>query len=534
VDKLPHPGPLPFGPLGKDEELTRFRALQAVLVDRWQRVRDVDAGPRDIVVIPSLSLEGLPMSTIPGITHYEERMLFTMMLLRHPRARLVYVTSQPIHPAMTDYFIGMVRGISASHVRARLTLLSTWDSSPRPLTTKILERPRLMERIVRSIDPERAHMTCFTVSELERKLAVRLGIPLYGVDPELLEIGTKSGSRRAFRQAGVPLPPGVEDVRTEREVAEAICDVWEGSPKTRRVVVKHDHGFSGEGNAVLGLDPLSDVAPGSASREARYDRVRAALPTMRFASQATTPTAFMAQLEEMGGVVEAFVEGRRGRSPSAQLRIDPRGVLECVSTHDQLLGGPDGQTYAGCRFPADEVYRMDVQADALAVGRVLVDRGVVGRIAVDFVTVEREDEPGRWDRYAIEINLRMTGTTHPLMIMRMLNAGRYDSATGLYVSGSGGPRYYVATDTMSSPMYRGLLVEDVLDIAAVNGLHYKAWSDTGTVFHLTGALSQFGKLGVTSYGATMEEAEEGFARVERTLDAETASHAHRSTPPPGP
>jgi hypothetical protein len=31
--------------------------------------------------------------------------------------------------------------------------------------------------------------------------------------------------------------------------------------------------------------------------------------------------------------------------------VTPTGEVEIVSTHDQLLGGPSGQSYLGCRFP---------------------------------------------------------------------------------------------------------------------------------------------------------------------------------------
>lgn len=509
-------------PPSPEEELARFEALQRELVDRWVRLRDVDSGPRDVVVVPSLSLEGLHMSSIPGVTHYEERMLFTLMLLQHPRAHLVYVTSLPLHPRMVDYMVSLVRSVPMAHVSERLTLLSTYDASPRPLTAKILERPRLIQRIARAIDPEKAHMTCFTVSPLERSLAVRLGIPLYGVDPELLELGTKSGSRRVFREAGVSLPAGVEDVRDAGGVAEAVADLWEADPGIERVVVKHDQGFSGEGNAVLSLAGLGDVRPGSAPRATRVGRILEALPTLRFASKGERWERYLATLEQLGGVVEVFVEGAAKRSPSGQLRINPRGELESMSTHDQLVGGPDAQTYMGCTFPADAAYRHAIQRDALAVGDALARRGVIGRVAVDFVAVERPAEPGRWDHYAIEINLRMSGTTHPLMIMRMLNQGAYDPDSGLYLTGRGEPRYYVATDTLSAERYRGLLVEDLLDIAAVQELHYRPWTDTGVVFHLTGALSEFGKVGLTAIGGSPERAQEWYERTVAALDRETA------------
>ena len=44
---------------------------------------------------------------------------------------------------------------------------------------------------------------------------------------------------------------------------------------------------------------------------------------------------------------------------------------------------------------------------------------------------------------------------------------------------------------------------------------------TGNVFHLMGALSEFGKLGVTSIGDSREEAQAIYDRVERVLDQET-------------
>src|SRR5690606_22235268 len=149
---------------------------------------------------------------------------------------------------------------------------------------------------------------------------------------------------------------------------------------------------------------------GGVSSKVRAQAVSEALGRLTFVSAKETWPRFLSELERIGGVVEAYVEGRRKKSPSVQLRIDPRGELEVMSSHDQQLA-VDGQTYLGCIFPASEQYRLAIQRDALKVGAVLRERGVLGRVAVDFVTVETE--PGRWKHYAIEINLRMTGTTHP-------------------------------------------------------------------------------------------------------------------------
>jgi hypothetical protein len=504
---------------GGVDEMTAFRALQSELGPRWELADGDGPEPRDIVVIPSLSFDGIDRVAIDGVIHYEERMLFALNLLRHPRARLVYVTSAPIHPSAVDYMLSLVSGIPTEHMRRRLTLLPLYDSSLVPLSEKILARPRVIDRIRHLIRPECGLMTCFTVSEAERRLAVALGIPLYGVDPDLLWLGTKSGSRWAFRKAGVPLLPGAEDLRSESDLVRAVDELCAQSNGLERLVVKHNTGFSGHGNAILELDPIREVRAGGASPQGREQVISEALRAMRFVDTQHDWDSFLKKLEHEGGIVEAFVEDESKRAPSCQLRISPTGSLDAISTHDQLVEGVDGQVYAGCRFPADAAYRTVIQQDAIRVAEVLQKEGAVGRLAVDFLCMRSDD--GSWKHFAIETNLRLGGTTHPMMLLRMMTDGRYDPGTGLYLTPRGEPQFYVATDSMRSDAYRGLLVEDLLDIAAVEGLHYQAWSESGVLFHFTGALSEHGKLGITAVGKTQGEADRWFEQTRQVLDQQT-------------
>ena len=129
--------------------------------------------------------------------------------LAQPRARLTYVTSQAIHPSVVEYYLDMLPGVIRSHAMRRLTLLSPYDDTARPLSMKLLERPRLLERVAAGIaDKDRAHLVCYNTTYLERNLAIRLGIPLYGADPRHFSFGTKSGCRQLFAQAGIDHPLG--------------------------------------------------------------------------------------------------------------------------------------------------------------------------------------------------------------------------------------------------------------------------------------------------------------------------------------
>ena len=83
-----------------------------------------------------------------------------------------------------------------------------------------------------------------------------------------------------------------------------------------------------------------------------------------------------------------------------------------ISTHDQVLGGPSGQIFLGCEFPADAAYRLEIQAAGLGGGAARCgELGVLGRFG-DRLHRQSATDDG-WDHHAIEVNLRKGGTTHP-------------------------------------------------------------------------------------------------------------------------
>ena len=225
----------PFaGELTREQELAAFERLKPRLNEVWDVISAQEDLPATSIVVPSFTLDQEELTKLDGAAFYEERLLFLLIRLRNPRAHVTYVTSQPVHPLILDYYLHLLAGVPASHARARLTMLCAYDSSPRPLTQKILERPRLIERIRKSIpDSDTAYLTIFNSTPLERKLAVLLDVPLNGLDPELNHLGTKSGSRKVFREAGVPLPPGYEDLKDKDDVERALVDSaanTQGSP----------------------------------------------------------------------------------------------------------------------------------------------------------------------------------------------------------------------------------------------------------------------------------------------------------------
>ncbi|MEM8963428.1 MAG: peptide ligase PGM1-related protein [Acidobacteriota bacterium] len=495
-----------------------YRATQKRLIELWDGLDPTQASAACSVIVPSLSFDQEALASISGLFSYEERLLCHLMRLRDPRARVVYVTSQPVDEGLIEHYLASMVGVE--DVSDRLLLLCVRDSTIRPLTEKILARPRLITRIREWVgEREPAYLTCFDTTDLERRLAIELGIPVMGVDQEAQRFGGKSGSREVFAEAGVAHPRGFTNLRTRGDLIDALARL--ARPDLDAAVIKLDESFGGLGNVVF------DV-PTMAARD--FDQRRSTI-RRRFATSTTWPTPdrsighFLRKLDRMGGVVEEMV-GRAdvNRAASVQMRITPSGDIEVLSSHDQIVGGPTGQMYLGCRFPADETYRDQIVESARAIAEVLCDRGVIGCFGIDFVVAPQatKGEAETWSCWAIEINLRMGGTTTPFLVLQALTGGTLDE-TGRFVTSRGRHRSYTSTDSLASASYRELVVEDVIEILESHGLHYDPATETGVFPHMLGAVSEFGRVGITCIAEDRGAADELYRRTVAILDHETGA-----------
>ena len=504
----------------KQDEKRRFAALNDRLSDIWANLQTDADYVHTSLIVPSLSVNQEELAKVLGASYYEERLLFALIRLRNPNARLIYVTSQPVHPDIVDYYLHLLDGVTVSHARQRLLMLSVYDSSSRPLSEKILERPRLVGRIRQQLgDRENAYLTCYNSTILEKRLALELGIPLNGVDPDLLFYGTKSGSRAVFATAGVAAPRGFENLSTEDEIITALLKLAREEPGLRRAVVKLNEGFAGEGNGNF-------TFPADSSDKAAIGE---ALRRMAWSSSTETYESFLRKYAQMGGIVEEMIEAAQIRSPSVQMRITPDGQSLLVSSHEQILGGATGHAYVGCLFPADDEYRLRLQEEAGKISRELCSKGVIGRFSVDFLVTRSSNED--WQIHAIEINLRMSGTTPPFHALEFLTGGSLDESSGSFRTPGGQEKYYRATDNLKSPAYRGLLPEDLFHVMTRNELSYRHSTGTGALFYMIGALSQYGKLGMTCIGNSPGEAQDLFQRTVAALDNEAEGESQGALAP---
>jgi hypothetical protein len=430
----------------------------------------------------------------------EQRFLVaSLMTHRLPSAQLVFVSSTQPDAAVMEYYRRL--GPHPERFADAVQVVSVDDPAPRAVAAKLLQRPDLLDDLRRLVAGRPAVLEPWNVTEDEMAVAEALDMPINGTAPQLRRLGFKSEGRRLLRAAGVPVPFGVEDVRSVDDIVRAVTRVRTARPRVREVVVKHDDSGAGDGNALIGV---ADARGAPAPSEAVAAQV------------ADLPTWYLDDLAR-GGVVEERITGEQSRSPSAQLDILPDGRVVVLATHEQQLGGDSGQVFMGCQFPADSDYAPQLAEHASRVGAELAGRGALGRVAIDFVAARRPGDG--WSVYGLEMNLRRGGTTHPYSVLRNLVPGRYDAVNGQWIADMDRrPRTYLCSDNEVDDSWLGLSPQVALDAVRAAGAEFDQHTGTGTVLHSLPGLSIDGRIGITAIAVDASAAHALTATARRALN----------------
>ena len=473
-----------------DERAARFNELQARLGPGLEANTPGSAQPHVCIVLPSFSVGESLLShyanRIPALEH--RYLLSTLMLHRIESCEIVFLCSVAPTRDMIEYYASLVPAAARAGVRDRIRIFEIPDRSARSVAAKLLDRTDLLDELRDTIAGRAAFIEPWNVTEHEVDVALQLGAPINGTSPDLWPLGFKSAGRKLFEEAGVPIPLGVEDVRSVGDVVAAVADIRRRRADLEAVIIKHDNSGAGDGNVVLELDGMP-VVGADAEIESRV---------------LALPDWFLTDLKA-GGVVEERIQGTGFSSPSAQVDIRPDGSIRVLATHEQELAGEHAQVYSGCRFPASPAYASRLADYAAAIGTALSARGARGRLAVDFAVAM--DDDGSWGVYALEVNLRKGGTTHPYVCLRHLVPGSYDAPAGAWrAEVDGSPRWYCSTDNLLDPAWTGLRPQVVIHAVESAGLAFDGAAGAGVVLHMLSCLEIDGRFGLTAIGRTAEEA----------------------------
>lgn len=451
---------------------------------------------QDLLLVPSTNASPSTLASIAGLDSWPERHLIELRHLQHPEHRMVVVTPVAINDACLDAVLQLLPAAPPHWWRQRLQCINLNDHSPISLTNKLLARPRLLEFLAALLRPGSV-LACYAVSDEELILAQRLGLALEGTPAELAELGSKAGSAEVFKATGLPHPCTTPLCHSIEALIDAIDELALRHNVIDRLMVKLNRMAGGRGNAPLALA----LGPWRQQRAStRRSQLQQALEQL-----AMPLPHWEAELQRNGVIAQELICAPTGAlsSPSVQLWITPSGESNILSTHEQCLGGPHGQSFQGCCFPARHGYSQEAIAMAERLGAYLAQLGCRGPVLLDLLA---RREPQGWRLWAIEINLRKGGTTHPFQLAATATGSVFDHSSGLLRTVDGDAVFYEASDELQQEHWRGLLPEQMVDAMVKQQLYFNSATRRGCIPMRLGALSEHGLLGAICVGRSRRDA----------------------------
>lgn len=460
---------------------------------------------RLLISVPSMSIPEAVLGDINGIELYEERMLYVMSYLQQEKTEVIFVSSQPINIAVLAYYAEQfaTQRVTAQSIVRRFHPIAV-GIDERYLTTRLLRQKNAIDRIRKVVKKfENSVLMCFAVSYAEEQLARALGVPLYGARASL-RCGTKSFSRKVFEEANVPFAHGYSGLRTRQEVYHAIARLWVEYPHMNQIVIKADVGVSGASNArilLTNIQPHNGTLKNVTSCE-RY--VRKALENKKLwpliVKDLPDPNLdkFFHVFESCGGgVVEQWIDDVVA-SPSVQFDVLPDGLIDINSTYDQVLSGV---MYKGGKSPAHQLYARELISLASKIGPHVYKYGCLSKVSVD--TVAKKSRDG-CTLYAVEINVRCGGTSHPTAMAYGTCGAQINRSDGSVRTPDGRRLFIESHDNLQDDAWIGCEPYAIIQAIKKHNLAFNG--ERGIIGHLFSTLKTYGKTGGTFMARSPEDA----------------------------
>lgn len=422
--------------------------------------------------------------------------------------RVIAITPSLVNSDALDYHLDTLFGAGAKRDewRSRIMLRTAAPArsgSGLSLADRVLDDPALIAELKEAVEVARSQgaqvvLRSFQPSRTVEQVAQIIGADMSECAADLAAYyGSKEGSKQVFRQAGIPTPRSEDKLfESVQQVADAVRRLATANPPAVKVMIKlSDPGWGGgDGNALV------DCRTFLATDDLAASVVKSTMPWPEYKQYIPRDT----EHPTGGAIVEEFLENIHS-SPSGQGRIIESRV-KVLSGHDQLLR--DGGCYEGCAYPAEPDVRERINEYVARIGEVLRAGGARGTFGVDFVKY------GDDQLAAIEINLRVTGTCHPLSYARAAMKAKLDPKDNLLRGTDGVLRHYV-NKHLHSEALEGLSVREALARLESAGLAWDPQKQLGVILTEGEGLIAHGFCEVTCVARSRSEAIDMEAMAER-------------------
>ncbi|KAM5171067.1 IQ domain-containing protein H [Mantella aurantiaca] len=444
----------------RDHHLQNFRTRVKHLASNWNHIRTCR---RSIIHIPSLGYTEKQRAQAPDL-HIEQNLQMGRLCdITDPNVDVIYVCPVKMDEEMGEYYrklLGLGTAVmsgnpqDATELHERFTIITpeAVDRFPNHymcLSTLLKYSPKALQRIRNLIHGRETYIVGRVPHVDDLVVADMLGVPILGTEPEVAHLySTKSGSKRIFASANIPIPPGQHDIYTEQQFLSALGQLITDNLQVTRWLFKVDNEFGSNGTAFCDIGVHLPCYSWALGKNKKYSpdtwkqkwaqecvlrRITEELPQVleHYAQPVNRrhyPTwgRFLQDLVSHGGVIEAYPPAESITCLTVDLLINPGGEMQMVSCGDQIHGSSPLQCI-GSSVPQCSVPPSVLSSICNPIGEACKIRGVLGYLSVELITFI-DPESLEQQVWATDLNLCYSDQLAMTQLLLYLTNGTLDCA----------------------------------------------------------------------------------------------------------
>ncbi|XP_060116222.1 IQ domain-containing protein H [Heteronotia binoei] len=517
----------------RQKHLENFCLRAKHLAANWYRIR---TSKRTVIHIPSLGHAQYVREATPDFAIHQSLQIGRLCEIRDPNVDVIYICPLQLSEELLRYYhklLGLQAAVRSgdpediADLQDRFRILTpeainSFPRRPMALATFLKYSPKTIQRIRNLIRGKEAYIVGGLLNQDDVEVADMLDVPVLGPNPEVAQLySSKSGSKRVFAAAAVPMPPGQHDIYNRQQMVEVLSQLIVDYLEVKRWIFKVDNDFGGNGTAYCDVTAHLKCYPWVRKESRRYGpeawrkkwaqepalaKISQELPGLlaqhaQAVNEKRFPTwgKFLQTFVSQGGIIEAFPPSDSVTNLTVDMLIEPTGEITMVSSGDQIhADGP--LRSSGSTFPQASVEPGVLNSLCVKIGEACKARGVVGYFSIDFVTFIHPQTMGQ-QVWAIDLDLRYSDHLASTQVLLYVTNGKLDSRSSRFEiqlaprkvkfwqvqkeepqTASVASRYVVMSSSMRHTSLSFIYYSVFLQMCKAHGIGYDIQEQQGTIF----------------------------------------------------